>query len=76
MKRHALWTFVGAAIGLVLAALLALLIPAGRVDYAFVGDDEGSMLLDSAGPIILAIGVVAGAVVGLLLSRRRSRRSS
>ena len=75
MKRHALWTFAGAAIGLVLAALLALLIPAGRDNYAFVGEDEGSALLDSAGPIILVAGVVAGAIVGLLLSERRSRRS-
>ena len=75
MKRHALWTFAGAAVGLVLAALLALLIPTGRVDYAFVGDDEGSALLDFAGPIVPMVGVVAGAVAGLLVSRRRSRRS-
>ncbi len=75
MKRHALWTFAGAAVGLVLAVLLALLIPAGRVDYAFVGDDEGSALLDSAVPIVMAVGVVAGAVAGLLVSRRRSRPS-
>ena len=75
MRQHLVAMFVGAVCGAILAALLALMVPAGRVDYAFAGDNEGSTLLDYAGPIALAVGVVAGAAAGLLLGRRRSRRS-